>query len=415
MAARKKIKKSKSVKSKVAVKVAPRKKGVARREHGPANWFLPTVESAYTQLKPRDTQEAPAASVKSAKRSAKPVRAKSAFTSALQPERGQDVLEVVDNNLWRDRLAEYKKRKAAAAARPLAQLATRIAPPAPAVAGATNWAPLGPSVVMNGQAQGEPPIAGRIPGVAVASGGLIVYAASANGGVFRSDDGGVSWKALMDGFDLAPTEFASTSLACGAIAIDPKDPDRVYVGTGEGDTYSMFKNRLVNALPAYRGVGPIRSDDGGATWKAEETATGSPDLAGQAFFALAVDTGNRENVVGATSQGLYQRVAGAIEPRMPPFFMPRLDSNTINLLAQWIGSLTSGQPIRLAITPDLNVPQLNLSWRSNALSFDLYTTTDLVTPIMWSIATNPAALSNGQWMITIPAENRGKFFRLQSR
>jgi hypothetical protein len=142
-----------------------------------------------------------------------------------------------------------------------------------------------------------------------------VYAASANGGVFRSDDGGVSWKGLMDGFDLAPTEFASTSLACGAIAIDEKDPDRVYVGTGEGDTYAMFKNRLVNAMPASRGVGPIRSDHGGSTWKSEATAAGSPELAGQAFFALAGDPSNRENVVGATSEGLYQRVAAAAARR----------------------------------------------------------------------------------------------------
>jgi photosystem II stability/assembly factor-like uncharacterized protein len=220
-------------------------------------------------------------------------------------------LGAADKNLWRDRLSEYKKRKTEAVARPLATLATRIAPTAPSVPGATNWSPLGPSVVMNGQAKGEPPIAGRISGVAVAPGGLIVYAASANGGVFRSDDGGVSWNALMDGFDLAPTEFASTSLACGAIAIDERDPNRVYVGTGEGDTYSMFKLRLVNALPAYRGVGPIRSDDGGTTWISEVTATGSPDLAGQSFFALAVDPSNRENVIGATSEGLYQRVVGA--------------------------------------------------------------------------------------------------------
>ena len=261
---------------------------------------MPTVESSYTKLKPR-AQEPRAASVKGAKRAS----TKSAFESVLQPKRGEEVLEVADKNLWRDRLSEYKKRKAEAAARPLARLATRIAPTAPAVPGATNWSPLGPSVVMNGQAKGEPPIAGRISGVAVAPGGLIVYAASANGGVFRSDDGGVSWKALMDGFDLAPTEFASTSLACGAIAIDEKDPNRVYVGTGEGDTYSMFTKRLVNALPAYRGVGPIRSDDGGTTWKSEATAAGSPELAGQAFFALAVDPSDRENVVGATSEGSW--------------------------------------------------------------------------------------------------------------
>ena len=312
MVAKKKSKKSKSAKAKAPKKSAAprklvaRKKGVAEREHGPASWLLPTVEGTYTKLVPRDqAQSAPGS--KAIKGSA----GKSVFKSALQPQRGEEVLAPADQNLWRDRLAEYKRRKAQAATRPLARPAARIAPGAPAVAGAVNWAPLGPSVVTNGQAQGDPPIAGRISGVAIAPGGLIVYAASANGGVFRSDDGGVSWKSLMDGFDLAPTEFASTSLACGAIAIDLSDPNRVYVGTGEGDTYAIFKNRITNALPAYRGVGPIRSDDGGATWKPEPTAGGSPELTGKAFFALAVDPSNRENVVAATSEGLYQRVPGA--------------------------------------------------------------------------------------------------------
>jgi hypothetical protein len=112
----------------------------------------------------------------------------------------------------------------------------------------------------------------------------------------------------MDGFNLDPTNFASDSLACGAIALDPAAPERVYVGTGEGDTNTMFAARITGALPAYRGVGPIRSDDGGATWHPEASI---PDLAGEAFFALAVDPGNRENVVAATTAGLYQRVAAA--------------------------------------------------------------------------------------------------------
>jgi len=112
----------------------------------------------------------------------------------------------------------------------------------------------------------------------------------------------------MDAFDIDPTNFASTSLACGAIAIDGDDPNRVYVGTGEGDTNEIWESRIVNALPAYRGIGPIRSDDAGATWVNELTASGSPSLEGKAFFALAVDPANRENVVAATTEGLYQRV-----------------------------------------------------------------------------------------------------------
>src|SRR5207302_8375113 len=94
---------------------------------------------------------------------------------------------------------------------------------------------------------------------------------------------------------------------CGAVAIDPNDPNRVYVGTGEGDTLQLFRVRISNALPAYRGVGPLRSDDGGVNWVGEASA---PDLAGEAFFALAVDPRARDTVIAATTNGLYRRVSG---------------------------------------------------------------------------------------------------------
>jgi hypothetical protein len=204
---------------------------------------------------------------------------------------------------WRDVLVAYRKRKSAATR-------ARMAAPAPVVPGGRNWLSLGPTVVLNGQTVGNQPVGGRVSGLAVAPGGQIVYAASANGGVFRSDDGATSWRALMDGLDDDPNNFASASVICGAIALDPADPNRVYVGTGEGDTDFMFRMgwRVVNALPAYRGIGPVRTDDGGSTWILEAS---NPDLAGESFFALAVDPSNRENVVAATSNGLYHRVAGA--------------------------------------------------------------------------------------------------------
>jgi hypothetical protein len=180
-------------------------------------------------------------------------------------------------------------------------------PPQPGVPGANNWIPIGPSVVRKGQASGNPPISGRVTRIAIAPGENRVYVATADGGAWRSDDAGASWRSTMDGFDIDPTAFATTSSACGAIAIDPADPDRVYVGTGEGDTNALFANRTVSALPCYRGIGPIRSDNGGGTWSTEPTASGSPTLVGSAFFELAVDPGDRENVVAATNVGLYRR------------------------------------------------------------------------------------------------------------
>ena len=170
-----------------------------------------------------------------------------------------------------------------------------LPPEAPSPPPANNWIPIGPCVVRQGQASNRPAVSGRIAGIAVAPGGARVYAASANGGVWSSDDGGLNWRSTMDAWDLNPTTRSSDSLACGAIAIDAADPNRVYVGTGEG------------ASGAYFGVGPIRSDDGGVNWNTEPTAPGSPTLAGTAFYRLAIDPGNRERVVGATRDGLYRR------------------------------------------------------------------------------------------------------------
>jgi hypothetical protein len=274
------------------------------REAGPRKWLLPVLEEAYTQLVPRE--EAPPAPSRLA------AGAKD-FRSRLQPGRGLEILATVGQNVWLDRVREYRERAASAMARARVPGAKAMAHPGPVVPGQKNWRPLGPTVVLDGQAVGNPAVGGRISGIAVAPGGQIIYAASANGGVFRSDDAGQSWRSLMDAFDVDPTNYAATSLACGAIAIDPNDPNRVYVGTGEGDTDQMFRRgaRIINALPAYRGIGPIRSDDGGRTWNVEGTAPGSPPLTGKAFFALAVDPSNRENVVAATTEGLYQRVVQA--------------------------------------------------------------------------------------------------------
>lgn len=198
---------------------------------------------------------------------------------------------------FRQRLVEQYRRR-----RPdhgpgtfAARAAGGLRPQAPRPAPTVNWIPIGPTVARQGQAAGRPAVSGRVAGIAVAPGGQRVYVAAANGGVWRSDDAGRTWQSTMEDFDLQPTTAASDSLACGAIALDPADPDRVYVGTGEG------------AGAAYFGVGPIRSDDGGANWRTEPTAPGSPELGGQSFFQLAVDPTDPDRVVAAASVGLYRR------------------------------------------------------------------------------------------------------------
>jgi hypothetical protein len=206
---------------------------------------------------------------------------------------------------WHDAYREFRRRKRAALDASAMPTAAGLGPDvaAPAVPGGVNWLSLGPSVVMNGQTGGgeRQPVAGRVAGLAVGMGGTVIFAASANGGVFRSRDGALTWDSV-DELDFDPESPASASLICGAIAMNPANPKRIFVGTGEGATYTYFSRRVTGALPAYRGIGILRSDDGGANWIVEPS-----DLAGQAFFSIALDPTDPERAVAATTSGLYCR------------------------------------------------------------------------------------------------------------
>jgi len=119
-----------------------------------------------------------------------------------------------------------------------APMAITEAPPMPpAPPPVNNWIPIGPSVVRQGQGGVQPATSGRCPAIAVGPDGDRAYIGAANGGVWRTLDGGANWVSLMDAFDLNPTQSGSDSLACGAIALvagATEAIDRIYVGSGEG-------------------------------------------------------------------------------------------------------------------------------------------------------------------------------------
>ena len=83
------------------------------------------------------------------------------------------------------------------------------------------WSPIGPAPLAAGSARNS----GRSISIAVhPTDANIIYAGTAQGGLYRSTDGGVSWIPLMDG---------AMSLAIGSIAISPSNPETIYIGTGE--------------------------------------------------------------------------------------------------------------------------------------------------------------------------------------
>src|SRR5262252_6502232 len=74
------------------------------------------------------------------------------------------------------------------------------------------------------------------------------YTGAVGGGVWKTDNGGRTWDAVMDGQPIA---------SIGAVAVAPSDPRVVYVGSGEADMRSDISY----------GNGMYRSSDSGKTWK----------------------------------------------------------------------------------------------------------------------------------------------------
>jgi hypothetical protein len=104
----------------------------------------------------------------------------------------------------------------------------------------SQWTLIGPHRT-NGLASG------RVSAIAVdPRDSNIVYLGAASGGVWKTKDGGSTWTPLTD---------MQPSLGTGSIALDPLNPDTVYVGTGEENDFDPT------------GAGLFKSVDGGTTWK----------------------------------------------------------------------------------------------------------------------------------------------------
>src|ERR1700753_2603782 len=96
---------------------------------------------------------------------------------------------------------------------------------------------------------GSAQMSGRIAAIdAVQEGGrLTVYIGSASGGVWKSVNGGTTYKPV---FDKQPVQ------SIGAVTVDPKTPKTIWVGTGEAWTRNSVSV----------GDGVYKSTDGGDNW-----------------------------------------------------------------------------------------------------------------------------------------------------
>ena len=111
-----------------------------------------------------------------------------------------------------------------------------------------------------------------------------IYIGPANGGVWKSTNGGLNWSPLSDN---------ESSLSMGAIAVDRFNPNIIYAGTGEA-TYSGA---------SYYGRGLLKSTDAGQTW--QQITSGLPS---SSYFSRLIIHPSRSSELFAAlgSSGLYR-------------------------------------------------------------------------------------------------------------
>jgi photosystem II stability/assembly factor-like uncharacterized protein len=163
-----------------------------------------------------------------------------------------------------------------------AQAAKQAKSGPPSVTPFGAWTPVGPNpIVQIGRTSGgAEAVAGRIGALAIQPGSGRLILGAAQGGIWTYDPATGTW---------TPRTDDQPSLAIGALAVAPSNPNVVYAGTGEGALSG----------DSYYGNGVMRSADGGTTW----TNVSGTTFAGVATTGIAVDPTNANHLYIAIGRG----------------------------------------------------------------------------------------------------------------
>jgi hypothetical protein len=116
----------------------------------------------------------------------------------------------------------------------------------------------------------------------------VMYAAGVSGGVWKTTNGGALRTPLAD---------LMANIAVNSLAMDPKNPNVIYAGTGEG-----YFN-----IDGIRGAGIFKTTDGGATWMRLASTT-TEDF----YYVndIVVSPASSQRLYAATGAGVFRSLDG---------------------------------------------------------------------------------------------------------
>jgi photosystem II stability/assembly factor-like uncharacterized protein len=166
-----------------------------------------------------------------------------------QPE-GRDIERQRQEWFYRQRAFPHRYVPTGAHQKALRQLDQKLAAEEAvrAFAPSTNppWTFIGPAPIQTPYS--APIVSGRVSALAIHPSDVnTVYLGAAQGGIWKTTNGGTNWTPLTD---------TQASTAIGSIALDPSNSNTIYIGTGE-ENFSG---------DSYYGAGVLKSTDAGAHW-----------------------------------------------------------------------------------------------------------------------------------------------------
>lgn len=218
-----------------------------------------------------------------------------------------------------------------------------------------TWTPLGPGN-----------IGGRTRAVLInPNDANVMYAAGVSGGVWKTVNGGQTWTPITD--QLA-------NLTVSSMAMEPGNPDTIYVGTGEGVSTFTFDTQ-----GDFRGAGIFKTADGGASWTRLASTVNNENF----YFVndLVISPNDKNRVYAGTRTGVWRSLDGG--------------ANWTRILAP---QNEDGDPI--------NGGCLDLAMRANGQADLLFASCGTFEPA--SVYRNASAESSGNWAKVISEPGMGR-------
>jgi hypothetical protein len=223
-----------------------------------------------------------------------------------------------------------------------------------------NWKYLGPSPIPV-----TVPTSGRVSAIAVhPTNPDIVYVGAAQGGLYRSLNGGTTWTPLLDN---------ALTLAIGSIAIAPSDPTTVYVGTGEAG----------GSLDSFLGVGIYRITNADTT-PVVSGPFGTAELGNRSVSKILVHPTDA-NMIWASSSTASCGLGGCTGQTLPSLGIYR-SSNALSATPTFtklsVTTANAGNRAVMDMVMEPGVPDNILCWvRGNAGAGDggVYRSTNATT------------------------------------